>query len=304
MKDLISIVIPAYNEEEVVPKLCSRLTNVIDSLPHFKFEVIIVENGSTDNTLELLLKERKKDSRIKVLQLAKNESCDGGIIAGLTFAKGDAAIVMMADLQDIPELIPKFIEEWKKGYDNVYGIVKKRAGVPITRRIGTHIFYRIIDFLTKGSVPQNVSDFRLMDKKVYKEIVLMSEHNKFFRGLVMWTGYSHVGIPFNRSKRYAGKSKAHFLVVCQVALNGIISFSGFPLRMSWIFSVLLLISSIFMLLFNVFTMSIILFVLTFFSIMLAIQGEYIARIFDEVRNRPNFIVSKTYGLDSSEEKSV
>lgn len=304
MKDLVSIIVPAYNEEEVIPKLCSRLINVIDSLSHLEFEIIIVEGASTDQTFSVLLRERKKDPRIKILQLAKNEGCDGGIIAGLTYAKGDAAIVMMADLQDVPELIPKFIEEWRKGYDNVYGIVKKRIGVPITRKIGTHLFYRIIDFLTKGSVPQNVSDFRLMDKKVYREIIKMSEHNKFFRGLVMWTGYSHIGIPFNRPKRQAGKSKAHFLAVLQVALDGIISFSGFPLRISWVFSILLLIGSVLMLFFNIFNIGIILLVLTFFSLMLSIQGEYIARIFDEVRNRPNFIVSKAYGLNSSKEKGV
>lgn len=304
MKDLISIVVPAYNEEEVIGKLCFRLIKVIDSFPNLKFEIIIVEGASTDKTFSVLLKEREKDQRIKILQLAKNEGCDGHIIAGLTYAKGDAAIIMMADLQDVPELIPRFIEKWKKGYDNVYGIVKKRIGVPITRKIGTHLFYRVIDLLTKGSVPQNVSDFRLMDKKVYKEIVKMSEHNKFFRGLAMWTGYSHIGIPFNRPKRQGGKSKAYFLAVLQVALNGIISFSGFPLRISWFFSVLLLFASVAMLFFNLFNMSIILLILTFFSLILSIQGEYLSRIFDEVRNRPNFIVSKTYGFDSVKEKDV
>lgn len=297
MKKLISIVIPAYNEEEVVPELMQRLTNIFLELPEFEFEVIVVENGSFDHTLERLLEERKKEKRLKILQLAKNEGCDGAIMAGLSYAKGEAAIVMMADLQDSPELIPEFIDQWKKGYEIVYGIVKSRKGVAWTRRLGTMLFYKIINMLTHGSIPENVSDFRLLDRKVYRVLASIPEHNKFFRGLAIWTGYKHRGISFERPPREKGESKANFLSVFNIAINGIISFSTIPLRISWIFAALSLVFLLFSLIF--FNGLFIIIGLAFFSVfvILGIQAEYLGRIFEEVRQRPNFVVSATYGIE-------
>lgn len=297
MKDLISIVIPAYNEEAVMEELVFRLTYVLNKLSSFNFEIIIVENGSMDATLVKLLAARKKDKRIKILQLAKNEGCDGAIVAGLTYARGQAAIVMMADLQDIPELIPEFIQKWKSGYEIVYGIVKKRKGVRITRKIGTYIFYKIINFITKGAVPENVSDFRLLDKKVYSVIAHIPEHNKFFRGLVVWTGYRRIGISFDRPKRFAGESKADFSTALSVAINGIIAFSNFPLHIPWIFSIILFMMSVFLYFTNGFFSFLVLFSFSVVFGVLGIQSEYIGRIFEEVRKRPNFIVQNAYGIE-------
>ncbi len=300
---LISIVIPAYNEEAVLPELFKQLNTVLKILRQFTFEIIVVENGSEDNTLPVSLRHRKKDPRIKILQLAKNEGCDGAIIAGLTYAKGKAAIVMMADLQDDPALIPVFLKKWQEGYDMVYGIVKKRIGIPITRRAGTYLFYKLLYVLTKGTLPENVSDFRLMDQKVYKLITAIPEHNKFFRGLVIWTGYKHAGIPFERKKRFAGKSKANFSNVLNTAITGIIAFSNFPLRIPWLIGFIsLFFCVIAMLFFHMIIAGFILFLFSILCSIIAIQGEYILRILEEVRNRPNFIVSKQYGLYSLSKK--
>lgn len=297
MKKLISIVIPAYNEELVIKKLAARLRAVMQKLQTFQFEVIVVDNGSADNTTRELLKVRAKDHRYKVIQLTKNEGCDGGIIAGLTYAGGDAAVVMMADLQENPEIISQFIKKWEEGYDIVYGIVKRRTGSTVTRRIATFLFYRLINLLAGGMVPRDVSDFRLMDRRAYRAIVVMPEHNKFFRGLSTWIAFRRIGIPFERSARAAGISKADFRTVWTVAINGITSFSYVPLRLPWVAALVSLLSAgVIGIVYSSFT---VVFFLILFSVMCAMQGmqnEYLIRILEEVRERPNFVIRKTFGL--------
>ena len=297
MKKRISIIIPAYNEEEVVSPLAARLSQLMSRLHGFQFEVIVVENGSTDNTLRELLKIRKKDKRYKIVQLTKNEECDGGIIAGLTFARGDAAVIMMADLQDIPELIPTFIKKWEEGYDIVYGIVKRRDGTKFTRRVATYIFYRLIYVLTEGMILRDVSDFRLMDKRAYRAIIRMPEHNKFFRGLSTWIAFRRIGIPFDRPNRAAGVSKADFRTAWTVALNGITSFSYAPLRLPWILGgASLLMAVIAGVVFNSSFGMVLLIFFFFFCFLQGMQNEYLIRVIEEVRQRPNFVIRKTFGI--------
>jgi polyisoprenyl-phosphate glycosyltransferase len=297
MKKFISIVIPAYNEEEVVPKLGVELVRTTKKLANYEWEVIVVDNGSHDKTLDGLLKIRAKDKRFKILQLAKNELCDGGIIAGLSFAKGDAAVIMTADLQDPPDLIPTFLAKWEAGYDIVYGIVKRRIGTPVIRKIVTVLFYRIINFLTRGMILRDVSDFRLIDRRVYEAMVKTPEHNKFFRGLSTWVGFKSTGVPFVRLKRAAGESKADFWSVWTVAVNGILSFSYMPLKLSWWVAG---ISTACACTAYVFTSSLMitmfLLLLSILCILSGIQNEYMIRVLEEVRGRPNFIVKKSFGL--------
>lgn len=294
-KKMLSIVIPVFNEEESIQSLVSHLKSISDKLNDYTFEYIIVDNGSHDSSLELLLKERKKDKRVKVLKLSRNFGCDGGIVAGLNYATGDAAIVMMADLQDDPNLIPKFINKWNQGYDIVYGIVMKREGTKTTRKIGTYLFYKLMNLLSKGFLPPNVSDFRLMDKKAYQVVATMPEHDKFFRGLSSWAGFKHTGIAFVRPKRAAGISKANFLTVFTVARNGLFSFSDVPFQIPWFLAIILFISSLIFLRIDLaFSGVAFLFALT--MVMIAVQNEYLKIILTEVRNRPNFIVDKLYGL--------
>lgn len=308
---LISVVIPAYNEEIVLDELENRLKKVMALNNKYDFEVIIVENGSWDSSFGKLIKINEEDSRFKIIQLSRNFGCDNAIAAGLEYVKGDAAVIMNADLQDPPEMISQFIQKWEEGYEIIYGVIKKRKGVPFTRRILSSFFYRVINRLTNNAIPRNASDFRLVDRKVYSVVNKMKERNKFIRGIVTWTGFKQIGIPYERPARYAGESKAGFFTILQVAMNGIFSFSYFPLKISMIFGFLVSISSFIMIFIEVglylkngrvvpgYTTTILtiffLFGILFF--LLGIMGVYIERIYDEVKQRPNFIVKNKIGFD-------
>ena len=310
MKKLISIVIPAYNEEEVLDELKRRLQKVMDANENYDFEVIIVENGSWDNTFNKLVIINREDPRFKVVQLSRNFGCDGGITAGLRYAKGDAIVIMNADLQDPPEIITKFIEVWDSGYDVVYGIILKRSGVSFTRKILSSLAYKIIYHLTNATIPENVSDFRLIDKKVYTIVNRMEEKNKFLRGIIAWTGFKQTGIPYERPPRYAGEAKAGLCTAFNVAINGIFSFSFFPLQIATILGFITSVISFILILVELglylkygqvvpgFTTTIIL-ILFLFGVLftlLGVMGVYIARIYDEVKQRPNFIVNSEIGF--------
>lgn len=308
-KKLISIVIPIYNESLGIPELVKQLTKFIDKNKNYDFELILVENGSIDNSYKLLQRYAEKDSRVKIIQLAKNVGCDGGITAGMRFAKGNACVIMMADLQEPVELISDFIKKWEQGYEIVYGKVKKRAG-KFFRNTFSVLFYKLINLLTGNMFPENASDFRLIDKKVYQAINQMREQNKYLRGLVMWTGFKHIGITFDRKKRFAGESKASFITVLKVALNGIFSFSYLPLRFVTILGIGITFISFFMIVFYLYLFivygreapgatTMILLTLSLFGILFFVLGiisEYLARIYDEVKARPSFIIKNKVNI--------
>ncbi|MEM6812438.1 MAG: glycosyltransferase family 2 protein [Pseudomonadota bacterium] len=311
VKKLISIVIPAFNEGDCVPILYEGIAKVIDQLNNYDFEVIIVDNGSFDHTFDELKKVSEKDNRFKILKLTRNCGPDGGISAGLKFAKGDAAIITYADLEDPPEMFAKFLEKWEEGYQHVYGITRARQGTWL-RKQNAKLFYFLINKLTKNGVPKNVADFRLVDRKVYEAMNQITEKNRFLRGLFSWLNYKSIGIPYDRNlKRAAGKSKATTFVVIAVALRAIMIFSNFPLRIAGfvggatsVFSFLGIIyfSTQYFLFdnlpFNGFG-TIICFMLLMFGIMFMmiwIIGEYIALIYDEVKGRPLFLVEEAIGF--------
>lgn len=312
MKKLVSIIIPAYNEEAVLEELKKRLQNIMNTCSNYDFEVIIVENGSVDSTFERLIAIHHGDPRFKIVQLSRNFGCDGGITAGLEYAKGDAAVIMNADLQDPPELIPQFIQKWESGYEIVYGIIQKREGVNAIRRVLSRVAYMIIFKLSNQMIPENASDFRLIDRKVYIIINSLKEKNKFLRGLVVWTGFKQTGIPFERQPRYAGESKADFRTVWNVAMNGIFSFSYFPLKIATFLGFLLFTLTFIMALIEIylylmfgrevpgFTTLILVILLCFgmFFLMFGIMGTYIERIYDEVKQRPNYIVNNAVGFSN------
>lgn len=309
-KKLISIVVPIYNEELGIPELIKQLTKFIDKTKNYDFELILVENGSVDNSYKMLQDYAKKDSRIKVIQLAKNVGCDGGIEAGMQHAKGDGLVIMMADLQEPIELIQDFIKKWEQGYEIVYGKVKKRAG-KFFRNIFSIMFYKVINLLTGNMFPENASDFRLIDKKVYQAINNMQERNKYLRGLIAWTGFKQIGIPFDRKNRFAGESKANFLTVLKVAANGIFSFSYLPLRFVTGLGIAITIFSFLMIGFYLYlfiiwgrvapgTTTIILLLLFLFGTLFFVLGiisEYLVRIYEEVKNRPTYIVKNKINLN-------
>jgi polyisoprenyl-phosphate glycosyltransferase len=311
MKKLISIVIPAFNEETVLEELKKRLQNIMNTSPDYDFEVIIVENGSSDFTFERLIAIHHKDPRFKIVQLSRNFGCDGGITAGLAYARGDAAVIMNADLQDPPELIPRFIQEWEAGSEIIYGVIQKREGVGLVRRILSRLAYMIIFTLSNQMIPENASDFRLVDRKVYTIINSMKEKNKFLRGLVVWTGFKQLGISFERQPRFAGESKADFKTVWNVAMNGIFSFSYFPLKIATFMGFLLSTLSFILALVEIYLylafgrevpgfttlILVILFCFGMIFLMFGIMGTYIERIYDEVKQRPNYIVNNEIGFD-------
>jgi polyisoprenyl-phosphate glycosyltransferase len=310
MNKLISIVIPAYNEESVLEELKNRLQNIMDASPGYDFEVIMVENGSGDSTFERLVAIHHQDPRFKIVQLSRNFGCDGGITAGLAYARGDAAVIMNADLQDPPELIPRFIQEWEAGYEIIYGVIQKREGVNLVRRVLSRLAYMIIFRLSNNMIPENASDFRLVDRKVYTIINSLKEKNKFLRGLVVWTGFKQLGIPFERQPRFAGESKADFKTVWNVAMNGIFSFSYFPLKIATFMGFLLSTLSFILALVEIYLymafgrevpgfttlILVILFCFGMIFLMFGIMGTYIERIYDEVKQRPNYIVNNEIGF--------
>jgi polyisoprenyl-phosphate glycosyltransferase len=309
-KKLISVIVPAYNEEACVEELARRLSQVFDENPSYDFEAIIVENGSIDRTWELLQEIHKKDNRFKTIQLARNFRMDGGITAGLHYAKGDAAVLMTADLQDPPELITEFIKKWEEGYENIYMVVTERSGTGPIRTFNSKAFYWLAGKLTDDRIPKNASDFRLVDRKVYEAVRGMDERNRFVRGLFAWVGFKSIGIEAVRLARFGGVSNAHSLKVIDLALKGILSHSYIPLKLITLTGIIL--SGLSVLAIASFSITwifagvpfagfgtLVSLVLLMFGIlvfMLGLIAEYVGLIYEEVKRRPNFIVTTELGL--------
>ncbi len=309
MKKIVSVVIPAYNEEGNIVELERQLKDVFTKKPEFDFEVLFVENGSTDSTFQKMLQVHSNDKRFKIIQLSRNFRMDGGITAGLAFAQGDAVIIMTANLQDKPSTLIEFLNKWEIGYENVYGIVKKRPGKSIFRRFNSWMFYKILRFMTGNMIPENVSDFRLIDKKVLLTINSMEERNRFIRGMIAWTGFRSIGVEYERAPRFSGNSHAHFFKVLQLAIRGVFAFSYFPIKlitftgffvsgMSFIFLSYSILKALF---FGVpfagygTIISIMSFMFGLLFLLIGVLGQYIAQIYEEVKRRPNFIVSRFLG---------
>ena len=305
-KKLISLIIPAYNEEDCVDELFNRLDAVFATEPQYDFEVVIVENGSLDSTWVKLQAIAEKDSRFKILKLSRNFRMDGGLTAGLDFIKGDACVLMTADLQDPPELIPQFLRYWEQGYENIFGVITKREGTGPIRTMNSKLFYWLAGKLTDGRIPRNASDFRLVDRKVYEAVKSMTERNRFVRGLFAWAGFNSIGVPMERPPRFGGVSNAHTLKVLDLAFKGIFAHSYKPLRLITVFGFILsgisfisIIPLFFLWLFvgvpfAGFGTLVGLFLLVFgiVSLMLGILSEYVGLIYEEVKARPNYVVSE------------
>tara|TARA_B100000315_G_scaffold163765_1_gene152364 strand:+ start:2017 stop:2973 length:957 start_codon:yes stop_codon:yes gene_type:complete len=310
---LISVIVPAYNEEDCVEELAGRLVAVFDANPSYDFETIIIENGSEDRTWELLQEINAQDPRFKVVQLARNFRMDGGITAGLDYASGDAAVLMTADLQDPPELITEFIAKWEEGYENVYMIATKRTGTGWIRRFNSRVFYWLAWKLTDNLIPQNASDFRLVDRKVYETVRRLNERNRFVRGLFAWVGFHSTGIEHERPERFGGESKAYTFKVIDLAFKGIFAHSYLPLRLITLIgmalSVLSVITTVAMAIVwfttgvpfagfgTLFSLVALLFGVLF--LMMGIVSEYLGMVYEEVKQRPNFVVRTDLGFKES-----
>lgn len=235
---------------------------------------------------------------------------DGGITAGLAYARGDAAVIMTANLQDRPAVITEMIKRWEEGYENVYGIVKARPGKGFLRRLNSQLFYALANWLTGRMIPKNVSDFRLVSREVYEAINAMHERNRFLRGMFAWTGFRSIGVEYERAPRFAGRSHARFLQVFQLAVQGLFAFSYVPIRFIAALGFCLSAISILYLVYTVIKVlttgvpfpgygtivSLILLMFGFLFLTLGVLGQYIAQIYEEVKGRPNYIVRREIGF--------
>ena len=310
-KKLISVIIPAYNEEECVNELASRLQKVMLIESRYDFEIFIVENGSIDSTWDKLQAIASQDPRFKIIKLSRNFRMDGGLTAGLEYVQGDACVLMTADLQDPPETLSEFLRLWEEGYENIYGVITKRDGTGPIRRMNSSLFYWVAGKLTDGRLPRNASDFRLVDRKVYESVKEMDERNRFVRGLFAWVGFKSIGVPMIRPPRFGGVSNAHSLKVIDLAFKGIFANSYKPLKLITVFGLLMSGLSFISLIplsliwfirgvpFAGFgtLISIALLVFGLLSLMMGIMSEYVGLIYEEVKGRPNFIVSEIIGVE-------
>jgi dolichol-phosphate mannosyltransferase len=300
----ISVVVPCFDEEDCVDELFKRLVAVLDSLQNYTFEVFLIDNGSRDRTWEKIVQIHETDRRFSAVRLSRNFQTDGGICAGLSFVEGDAVVIMSADLQDPPELIPTFIREWERGFENVYMVVTRRNGTSGLRRFNSWLFYKMIGRLSGDLLPRDASDFRLVDRSVYEVVRRFPERARLMRGLFSWAGFRSVGIPHERPERFGGVSKAGTIRIVNLAIRGILSFSAVPLRIVSLLGVVLSILSIvgialafvfwialgvpFAGFGSIISLQLLLF--SFTVLILGTIGEYVGLMVDEVKGRPAFIV--------------
>ena len=304
----ISFIITAFNEEDNVVELHKQINDVTKSINNYEFEIVFIENGSTDKTFMNLKNIQNYDKKVKIIKLSRNFGFDGGITAGLDRVDTDAAIIMTANLQDDPAVVPKFIDKWEEGFDMVYGIVTNRPGKSLLRKINSSVFYSLIKLLTNGMIPKDVSDYRLVDKKVISALRELKEANRFYRGFFSWVGFNTIGVEFERQQRFSGISKATTSTQISFATRGLFAFSNFPLRLSILFTILCSVSAITLLsiqTYRWFTLgvpfdgfgTIVGLFLLFFSFLFAILsvlGQYIGMIFEETKSRPIYIIDEEF----------
>jgi glycosyltransferase involved in cell wall biosynthesis len=307
----VSLAIPVYNEEAVVPELLRRTRAVLDSIPGGPHEIVLADDGSSDRTLEILEKASAEDERVVVVALSRNFGHQTALTAALDHVSGDVAILMDADLQDPPEAIPALLDAYHKGYDVVYvrRVNRKEAW---WLRLCYHMFYRIMAMLSATQLPLDAGDFGLVSRRVIREMRRMPEHHRYLRGLRTWVGFRQIGIPIERAARHAGRTKYNPIKLLMLAFDGIFAFSIVPLRAAAILGVVAIGLSGLFSLYSLyakfwlgspqgFTATIL--VVTFLSgvnlFFLGIIGEYVGRVYEETKARPHYVVGKIVGRRKS-----
>ena len=301
---LISVISPVHNEEENILEFTSR---VAAALSGENWELILIDDGSTDNSYELISEASKNNPRIKPIKLSRNFGHQPAISCGIALAEGDAVVIMDSDLQDPPEVILHFLEKWRAGFEVVYGKRTSRKGESVFKRITAKIFYRFLNTLSDTKIPVDAGDFRLLDKKVIAAINAMHEKNRYLRGMIAWVGFNQIGVPYEREPRVKGKTKFSLIKMLSFASDGIVSFSTKPLKIAnWISILFALAAVVFgtYLIFEKLTnpdgsapgfVSIVVIISTIASIqffVLGIMGAYIGRIFNEAKNRPIYLIDE------------
>jgi len=305
---LISVVVACFNEEAVVRETNRRLAAVLQG-QDFTFEIIYVNDGSTDSTFDLLRQMQAEDERIVVIDLTRNFGHQVATTAGLDHASGDAVVLIDADLQDPPETILDMVARWRTGYDVVYGFRQERQGETVFKQWTAKVFCRVLNKLSSVPIPLDTGDFRLMDRAVVDSLHSMPERDRFLRGMVSWTGFRQIGVPYYRAARYAGESKYPLIKMIRFATDGILSFSVVPLELAsmlgFIASIVALLGGVVAIGFRLFTdkwvpgWASIFFAVLFMGgaqlICLGIIGEYVGRIYGETKRRPLYFVQRRLG---------
>ena len=303
----ISVIVPMYYEEEVAEECYKRLTACLQKLTDYTYEIIIIDDGSKDKTLEILENIASKDDKVKVISFSRNFGHQAAVTAGLKHVSGDAIIIIDADLQDPPELIPQMIQLWEQGNEIIYAKRKKRKGESPFKLLSAKLFYQILNALSDTEIPKDTGDFRLVDRKVVDTINNMPEHNKFLRGLFSWVGYKQIPFEYEREERFAGKTKYPLRKMLKLASDGIISFSTKPLKLVGLLGFISIVISILILIYALLSYFLklnqlsagwtsLMVAITFFAgvqlLSIWIMSEYIGRIYDETKQRPQFIINK------------
>lgn len=310
----LSIIVSMLNEEESLAGFFEAVERELAQLKNYSYEIVCIDDGSTDATFELLKEKAEQDARVKVIKFSRNFGKEYGMMAGLKFCQGRAAIPIDVDLQDPPALIAEFVKKWEEGYDMVYGIRNDRKSDTFLKRWTAKLFYKTYNLMTKSPIPYNAGDYRLIDRKVINAILSLKERNVFMKGVFGWTGFKTCGIKYTRQKRQAGESKWNYWKLWNFALDGITASTTFPLRVwTYLGSLLSFTGMLYALYIIIRTIvrgtdvpgyaSLLVFILLLGGIqmiILGIIGEYIGRIFIEVKGRPLYIVEKKVNIDDEE----
>lgn len=309
-----SVVAPVFNEEALVEEFCRRTIAALEPLGE-AFELVLVNDGSRDGSAEIMRTVHERDPRVKVLNFSRNFGHQLAITAGTDYAAGQAVIVIDSDLQDPPEVIPDLIAKWREGYQVVYAVREEREGETWFKTFTASVFYRLIIRITNVNIPADAGDFRLMDRKVVNALNRIREHHRFMRGLSVWVGFKSTGVPYRRHARKAGSTKYPLRKMLKFALDGITSFSYLPLQLATYLGFFAAsMSLIFILVVVVLrlgapnpqdaafygqaaTLASVLFIGAVQMLSLGIIGEYVGRIYDEVKGRPLYIVAEALGFD-------
>jgi len=304
----LSVAIPVHNEESVLPELLLRLRKVLEGLPGGPHEIVFVDDGSTDRTFEMLRETAHEDPRIIAISLSRNFGHQAAISAALDHASGDAVVIMDGDLQDVPEVIPQFMEKFGEGFDVVYA-QRVRRKEPLLLRICYFVFYRMMARLSDIRLPLDSGDFGLMSRRVVDQVRRMPEHHRYLRGMRSWVGFRQVGIPVERAERHSGKSKYSLMRLMKLATDGIFAFSIVPIRAAALLGAFVMLLSLLYVCFALYAklflhespqgFTALLVAVTFLSgivlFFLGIIGEYVGRIYEETKARPQYVIGRIVG---------
>ncbi len=304
----LSVAVPLYNEESVLPEFLRRTGAVLESIAGGPHEIVLVDDGSSDRTLEILEAAAARDPRIVMVALSRNFGHQAALTAALDHCSGDAVVVMDADLQDIPEAIPGFVEQFQRGYDVVYATRAHRKEA-WWLKLAYFLFYRLLAMLSELNLPLDAGDFALISRRVVEQLRRLPEHHRYLRGLRSWVGFRQIGIPVDRAERHAGRSKYSLRKLFELASDGIFAFSIVPLRAATLLGTLAMVLSGGFAVYSVYAkfflhsapkgFTALVLLITFLSgillFFLGIIGEYVGRLYEEVKARPHYIIGKTVG---------